>query len=72
MAALDGGEDGLDFYRKIIPQSRKYLKDNGLLIFEIGWDQGKAVSNILLQEDFNNIKILKDLQGLDRVVLGIK
>jgi len=72
VAALDGGEDGLDFYRKIIPQSRKYLKDNGLLIFEIGWDQGKAVSNILLQEDFNNIKILKDLQGLDRVVLGIK
>lgn len=72
MAALDGGEDGLDFYRIIVPESKKYLMNNGLLIFEIGWEQGKTVSNLLLDEGFKNIKILKDLQGLDRVVLGTK
>lgn len=72
MAALDGGEDGLDFYRKIIPESKKYLEKDGLLIFEIGCEQGKDVSNLLLNEDFRDIEVLKDLQGLDRVVLGIK
>lgn len=72
MAALDGGEDGLDFYRKIIPESKKYLEKDGLLIFEIGCEQGKDVSKLLLNEDFRDIEVLKDLQGLDRVVLGIK
>ena len=70
MEALDGGEDGLDFYRRIIPESKRYLVKNGLLIFEIGHEQGNGVSNILLEEGFKNLKILKDLQGLDRVVLG--
>ena len=72
MEALDGGEDGLDFYRKIIPKSKKYLEEKGLLIFEIGCEQGKDVSNLFLNEGFENIEVLKDLQGLDRVVLGIK
>ena len=72
MDALDGGEDGLDFYREIIPKSKKYLEKKGLLIFEIGCEQGKDVSNLLLNEEFENIKILKDLQGLDRVVLATK
>ena len=70
--ALDGGEDGLDFYREIISKSKKYLEEKGLLIFEIGCEQGKDVSNLLLNEDFENIKVLKDLQGLDRVVLATK
>ena len=71
MSALDGGEDGLIFYRKIIPEARKYLKQGGLLIFEIGYDQGKVVDDILIEEGFKDTKTLKDLQGLDRVVLGI-
>jgi len=70
--ALDGGEDGLDFYRRIIPESRSYLYSNGLLILEIGHDQGAKVAGIMEEEAFKNIKILKDLQGLDRVVLGFK
>ena len=59
MAALDGGEDGLDFYRKIIPESKKYLEKDGLLIFEIGCEQGKDVSNLLLNEDFRDIEVLR-------------
>lgn len=70
--ALDGGEDGLDFYRKIIPNAKNYLEKNGLLIFEIGFEQGQMVKEIFLKEGFKNIEILKDLQGLDRVVCGIK
>jgi len=70
--ALDGGMDGLDFYRKITRESKSFLKDKGLLIYEIGYDQGKMVEEILISHDFKNTTILKDLQGLDRVVLGYK
>ncbi|CCQ93430.1 Release factor glutamine methyltransferase [[Clostridium] ultunense Esp] len=69
--ALDGGEDGLDFYRRIIPESKEYLIKDGLLIFEIGYDQSKQITNMMVDEGFENVGILKDLQGLDRVVLGI-
>ncbi|HHV39478.1 MAG TPA: peptide chain release factor N(5)-glutamine methyltransferase [Tepidimicrobium sp.] len=69
--ALDGGEDGLAFYRRIIPESKDYLIDGGLLIFEIGYDQGKRIENMMMSEGFKDIKILKDLQGLDRVVYGV-
>ena len=70
MLALDGGLDGLDFYRRITKNSKGYLVNGGLLIYEIGYDQGEAVRNILIQEGFGDIHILKDLQGHDRVVLG--
>ncbi|WP_353093697.1 peptide chain release factor N(5)-glutamine methyltransferase [Tissierella praeacuta] len=70
--ALDGGFDGLDFYKRITPESKRYLKDNGLLIYEIGYNQGKSVRDILIKEGFREVFILKDLQGHDRVVLGIK
>ncbi|HSH36832.1 peptide chain release factor N(5)-glutamine methyltransferase [Schnuerera sp.] len=69
--ALDGGEDGLKFYKRIIHESKNYLMKNGLLIFEIGYDQGKQVANMMMNENFKNVQILQDLQGLDRVVLGI-
>lgn len=69
--ALAGGEDGLDYYRNIIPKAKDYLCPQGLLIFEIGYDQGKRIKNILIEEGYKNIQILKDLQGLDRVILGI-
>lgn len=69
--ALAGGEDGLDYYRNIIPKAKDYLCPQGLLIFEIGYDQSKRIKNILIEEGYKNIQILKDLQGLDRVILGI-
>lgn len=70
--ALDGGEDGLDFYREITSQSKKYLKENGLLIYEIGYGQGQAVKDIMLSHGFEKIEIIKDLQKHDRVILGFK
>lgn len=72
MLALDGGLDGLDFYRRITEGSLEYLKDNSLLIYEIGYEQSKEVEDILRLWGFKDISTLKDLQGHDRVVLGIK
>ena len=71
LLALDGGIDGLDFYRKITAEAKNFLVKDGLLIYEIGYDQGIAVNNIMLKESYKEIKIIKDLQGLDRVVLGL-
>ena len=67
--ALDGGEDGLDYYRKIIAQAKDHLNKNGMLFFEIGYDQGKAVSD-LMKADFCDIKVVKDYGDNDRVVYG--
>lgn len=67
--ALDGGEDGLYYYRKITEQSPAYLKPEGMLFFEIGYDQAEAVLE-LMKQDFTNIHVVKDLAGLDRVVYG--
>ena len=71
MIALDGKEDGLYFYRKIIKESRKYLKKNGKLYFEIGHTQGEEVKTLMEEAGFSNVKIKKDLAGLDRVVYGV-
>ncbi len=68
--ALDGREDGLFFYRQIITGSRKHLKGGGMLFFEIGYDQGEAVSGLMEQEGFQEVQIKKDYAGLDRVVYG--
>lgn len=68
--ALDGGEDGLDFYRRIIADAHLYLAPKGLLAFEIGYDQGEALAALFKEADYRNIEILKDLAGLDRVALG--
>lgn len=67
--ALDGGADGLDFYRRITAAAPTLLKEGGTLVFEIGYDQGKAVSD-LMSADFENVGIIKDLCGNDRVVTG--
>lgn len=67
--ALDGHEDGLYFYRKIIEQAKNYLEDGGWLFFEIGYNQGKAVKELLkVQKAYEQIQVKKDLAGLDRIV----
>ena len=68
MSALDGDEDGLTFYRKIIMEANKFLTEQGQIFFEIGCEQGADVSALLAQNGFRNIRVLKDLAGLDRVV----
>lgn len=68
--ALDGMEDGLFFYRKIVSNSVLHLKQDGALCFEIGHDQGEAVSNMMKATGFTDVKVIKDLAGLDRVVIG--
>lgn len=70
--ALEGGEDGLNFYRDITRESVKYLKDKGILAFEVGHDQAEDVSEILKHNGYTNIYTKKDLQGIDRVVIGFK
>ena len=68
--ALSGGNDGLDFYRRIVDDSDKILKENGILAFEIGQDQGEEVSNLMIEKGYKNVRVVKDLAGLDRVVIG--
>ena len=68
MSALDGDTDGLKFYREIIKNAKKYLTKNGQIFFEIGCEQGADVSALLCEAGFVNIRIIKDLAGLDRVV----
>ena len=68
--ALDGKEDGLHFYRKIIKECKKYLNIGGTILFEIGHDQGEAVSEMLTYAGFSNVRVIKDLAGNDRVVIG--
>ncbi|OPJ64089.1 release factor glutamine methyltransferase [Clostridium chromiireducens] len=70
--ALDGGTDGLDFYRKIIDQSQYVLKQSGILAFEIGYNQGEAVKLLMEEHNFEDIKVIKDFASLDRIVIGIR
>ena len=72
MNALDGGEDGLDFYRAIVEQGREWLKDGGWLFFEIGYDQGEDLRNLLQEFVYTEVEVRQDLAGLDRVALGRK
>ena len=67
--ALDGGTDGLDFYRKITLEAKNHLNENGMLFFEIGFDQAKEVSE-LMQANFENVTVIKDYGNNDRVVYG--
>lgn len=71
MQALDGDEDGLFFYRRIVEEASKYLNKGGRLYFEIGHDQGSEVSAMLEEAGFKQVRVVKDYAGLDRVVCGI-
>lgn len=68
--ALDGMEDGLYFYRQIILDAKKHLNRGGQLFFEIGYDQGVEVSDLMKQAGYVDVEVTKDLAGLDRVVYG--
>ena len=68
--ALDGSEDGLHFYRRIIPGAKEYLYKSGYLLLEIGYDQGSAVSGIMEDNGYKDIQVVKDLGGNERVVIG--
>lgn len=72
LLALDGGCDGLNFYRRISKEASRYLKADGMLAYEIGFNQGEEVRDIMLQEGYKDISILKDYQGHDRIVYGFK
>ena len=68
--ALDGKEDGLYFYCKIVKESKNFLKGGGMLFFEIGCSQAEAASAMMQEAGFSEVQIVKDFAGLDRVVWG--
>ena len=71
--ALDGGDDGLIFYKKITEFAQNKLKSGGILAYEIGYDQAESVKKIINETNsFNEIKLTKDLSGLDRVIIAKK
>lgn len=70
LLALDGREDGLYFYRRMIEDADRYLRASGWLLFETGYDQGEEVSGMMRRAGYEKVEIKKDLAGLNRVVLG--
>lgn len=70
LLALDGGRDGLDFYRRIAGRAADYLAPGGCLAVEIGYDQGEAVASMMDKNGFWDVRVIRDLAGLDRVVAG--
>lgn len=70
MMALDGGADGLAFYRRIAGEAGAYLNGGGMLFFEIGCEQAADVCHIMEEAGFREIEVVKDFAGLDRVVYG--
>lgn len=70
--ALEGGIDGLDFYRNITKESHEFLKENGILAYEVGHDQAEDVCEIMRNNGYTKIYTKKDIQGIDRVVIGFK
>jgi release factor glutamine methyltransferase len=71
LIALDGGKDGLDFYRIIAKEAPKHLLPGGHLLLEIGYDQGETVPALLAEAGFRDIEVIKDLAGNDRVVVAV-
>ncbi|MCR5848901.1 MAG: peptide chain release factor N(5)-glutamine methyltransferase [Lachnospiraceae bacterium] len=70
-SALDGGVDGLDFYRRIIKEAPLHFVNDGRVMFEIGYDQKEGVSLLLEENGYKEINTIKDLNGLDRVVTAV-
>lgn len=71
VSALDGGEDGLVFYKRIAADAKQYLKPNGILMMEIGADQSEDVSDVLAKNGWTEITVIQDYNGLDRIVKAV-
>lgn len=69
--ALDGGADGLKYYRRILQETKELLAPGGKYYFEIGYDQGDAVKTLLEDQGCRDVRIVKDYAGLDRVISGV-
>lgn len=69
-AALDGGEDGLVFYRRIMRKAAGHLKPSGIIIVESGFDEAPQIAALMQDQKLRGIRTVKDYGGLDRVVLG--
>ena len=72
LLSLDGGEDGLDFYRRIIPGALEHLERGGMLFLEIGYDQAEAVALLMRESGYYDVRVMKDYGGNDRVVRGLR
>ena len=70
--ALDGKQDGLEFYRTICNNLSRYLKEQGAVFFEIGYNQGSSISKILNEQGFEKVKVIKDYSQNDRVVFALR
>ena len=70
--ALDGTKDGLEFYRNICNNLSRYLKEQGAVFFEIGYNQGSSISKILNEQGFEKVKVIKDYSQNDRVVFALR
>ena len=70
--ALDGGEDGLDYYRRLMDGVGTFLRENGHIICEIGYDQGEDVAELMREAGLVDVMVKQDLAGLDRIVIGRK
>lgn len=70
VSSLDGGSDGLDFYRELIPSARHFLKNEGLLMVETGAGQSCAVTDIMESSEYKHIEIIKDYAGIERIILA--
>ena len=70
--ALDGGEDGLDFYRRILNDAPRFLVDGGILAVEVGINRAAAVKTLFERANLTNTEIVKDLSGIERVIAGRK
>ncbi len=67
VSALDGGIDGLDFYRRILAEAHLYLKTGGMVVLEIGIDQAKDIKQLAEDAGFGNIRFIKDYSGIERI-----
>ncbi len=70
--ALDGGDDGLYFYKRIIPEAADYLRTGGMLFLEIGYDQAEQAGALMKDAGYYEVRTIKDYGGNDRIVCGIK
>lgn len=68
VSALNGGVDGLDFYRVLIPSARRFLKDNGIIMLELGLGQSSDVVDIFESAGYAQIEIIKDYAGIERII----